>query len=279
MGNRWGINLWNWVNELGPQCTGLAEKAFKMGFTAVELPMTISELPPKLADEIHSLDMEVSLCASLGAGRDLSSFDEAVRQNTMEYMVGCLKSAEAVSAKVFAGPLYTGGGKRHLLSEEDKKREWELAVTGIRKVSAIAKECGVRLALEPLNRYRTSVVNTAAQALKLVSDIGEENVGVHFDTYQAGIEEDSVTDAFEAVLKEGKLYHFHACSNNRGVPGQGFYPWEDLWNLMRTYDYRGHITMETFVAGGFDGGWIELGKSRDEIAESGIRYMREHDWH
>lgn len=87
---------------------------------------------------------------------------------------------------------------------DDEKKEWELAVTGIRKVSAIAKECGVRLALEPLNRYRTSVVNTAAQALKLVSDIGEENVGVHFDTYQAGIEEDSITDAFEAVLKEEK---------------------------------------------------------------------------
>lgn len=279
MSNRWGINLWNWVNELGPGCEGLPDKAFKMGFTAVELPMTMSELPKGLANEIHSLDMEVSLCASLGAGRDLSNFDETVRQNTMKYMVECLESAESVSAKVFVGPLYTGGGKRHWLSEDDKKREWDLAVTGIRKVSAAAKECGVRLALEPLNRYRTSVVNTAAQALKLVSDIGEENVGVHFDSYQAGIEEDSILNAFEAVLKEGKLYHFHACSNNRGVPGQGFFPWEGLWNLMEKYDYSGHITMETFAAGGFDAGWTESEKNRDEIAEAGIRYMRQHDWH
>ena len=279
MSSYWGINLWNWENELGLQCAGLPEKAFKMGFTAVELPMTVPEIPKKLMDEIRSLYMEVSLCAALGAGRDLSNFDETIRQNTMKYMTECLKSAEAVSAKVFAGPLYTGGGKKHRLSEEDEKREWELAVTGIRKVSAIAKECGVRLALEPLNRYRTSVVNTAAQALKLVSDIGEENVGVHFDTYQAGIEEDSITDAFEAVLKEEKMYHFHACSNNRGVPGQGFFPWKDLWGLMQRSDYKGHITMETFAPGGFDAGWVQPQKSADEIAESGILYMKQHDWH
>lgn len=279
MCNCFGINLWNWVNELGLTCTGLPTKASKMGFTAVELPMTVPEIPKTLVDEIRSLDMEVSLCAALLKGRDLSSFDETIRRSTMEYMIKCLKSAEAVKATVFVGPLYTGGGKRHWLSEDDKKREWELAVTGIRNVSAIAKECGVQLALEPLNRYRTSVVNTAAQALKLVSDIGEANVGVHFDTYQAGFEEDSITDAFEAVLKEEKLFHFHASSNNRGIPGQGFFPWSDLWGLMETYDYKRHITMETFLPGGFDAGWIAPLKSADEIAESGIRYMRQHDWH
>lgn len=275
MNNRLGINLWNWVNGLGPDCVGLPTKAAKMGFTAIELPMTCPEVDEALADEIARQGLEVSLCAALGPGRDLSNFDEIIRNRTMEYMTACLKTAEQVGARIFAGPLYTGGGKRHFLSDEDKKREWDLAVTGIQELSRRAEEFGVRLALEPLNRYRTSVINTVDQMLALVADIGKENVGVHFDTFHAGIEEDDLTGAMARVLKQGKLYHFHACSNNRGAPGQGFFPWNTIWNLLREYGYDGHITMETFAPGGLDSGWIWPEMGPDQVALTGLRYMKE----
>ncbi len=278
MKNLLGINLWNWVNGLGPECQGLPTKAAAMGFTAVELPMTTPQVEEGLADEIKSLGLGVSLCAALGPGRDLSNFDKNIREDTMKYMTECLKTAEKLSAKVFAGPLYTGGGKRHRLSEPEQKKEWDLAVTGLQELARRAKEYGVVLALEPLNRYRTSVINTAGQGLKLVKDIGADNVGIHFDTFHAGIEEDDLAGAFEAVLKAGKMYHFHACSNNRGAPGQGFFPWEELWGLLRKYGYSGHITMETFAPGGLDSGWIQLGGSPDQVAEAGIRFMKEHQW-
>lgn len=272
--NPLGINLWNWTNGLGPECLGLPTRAAAMGFTAVELPMTQPQIDAALAREVRGLGIEVSLCAALGPGRDLSSFDPDVRAATLAYLTGCLESAEALGAHVLAGPLYAGGGKRHLLGPDERRREWDLAVHGLRTLAHAAQACGVTLALEPLNRYRTSVVNTAAQALALVRDIGEANVGVHFDTFHAGIEESDLTGALERVLSAGQLAHFHACANNRGAPGQGFFPWEKIFDLLRRYGYAGHITMETFAPGGLDSGWVRLDEGPDELALHGLLYLR-----
>ena len=84
--NPLGINLWNWCAGLSEECLGLPEKVARMGFTAVELPMTQPQVPSALADEIRNTGLAVSLCAALGPGRDLSSFDSAVRASTMDYL-------------------------------------------------------------------------------------------------------------------------------------------------------------------------------------------------
>ena len=95
--------------------------------------MTNSSLPSLLRDEIRDTKLQVSLCAAMGKGRDLSSFDPSVRKDTMKYLTECLQTGAEVNAKIFCGPLYAGGGKRHWLGADEKKREWELAVTGIRE--------------------------------------------------------------------------------------------------------------------------------------------------
>lgn len=258
---------------MGPDCLGLPTKIAQMGFDAVELPMTEPEVSELLAQEIRETGLRVSLCAAMSPGRDLSSFDPQVRESTMDYLTRCLKTAQQLGADVFAGPLYAGGGKRHLLPPAEREREWELAVQGLRTLAVRARECGVLLAIEPINRYRTSVVNTVVQALRMVDDVGEGSLGIHFDTYQAGIEEYDLCGALECVLAAGKLYHFHACANNRGAPGQGFFPWEWIFSLLRGYGYDGHITMETFCPGGLDSGWVQTPESPDELAIAGLHCL------
>ena len=237
--NPLGINLWNWCAGLSEECLGLPEKVARMGFTAVELPMTQPQVPSALADEIRNTGLAVSLCAALGPGRDLSSFDSAVRASTMDYLTTCLETAGQLGAGILAGPLYTGGGKRHWLSPDEKKREWMLAVDGLRELARRAEHYGVVLSVEPLNRYRTSVANTAGQ-----------------------------------VLQAGKVNHFHACANNRGAPGQGVIPWEDLLGLLVRYGYGGHITMETFALGGLDSSWVQVHSEPDELAREGLFYLQ-----
>lgn len=269
-----GINLWNWVNGLGPECKGLPEKISAMGFTAIELPMTVSKPEEAFLNEVKSSGLQVSLCAALGSGRDISNFDYEVRQNTIKYLSECIETAEKLNCHILAGPLYAGGGKRHLLSSDDKKKEWDYAVNGLRILSAKAEQCGVRLALEPINRYRTSVVNTAWQGLDMIRDIGCKNVGIHFDTFHAGIEENNLTGALKEILEEKCLFHFHACANNRGAPGEGFFPWKEIFGLLKKYHYDGHITMETFALGGLDSGWILPENGPDEVAKIGIRNLK-----
>ena len=143
MMNPLGINLWNWCAGLGPDCLGLPARAARMGFTAVELPMTVPEVFPALRQELAETGLSVTLCAALGPGRDLSSFDPAVRSATMDYLTACLEAGRALGAGVLCGPLYAGGGKRHWLDPADKKREWELAVTGLRELARRAADCGM----------------------------------------------------------------------------------------------------------------------------------------
>ena len=272
--NKLGINLWNWQTGLGPGCHGLPAKIAEMGFTAIELPMTAPQVDSTLAEEICGSGLAVTLCASLGAGKDLSNFDSEYRQAAMDYLTQCLRTGKTLGAEVLCGPLYTGGGKRHWLSEDDRKREWDLAVTGLQKLAQRAADCGVRLALEPLNRYRTSIANTSEQILQMVDDVGCENVGLHFDTYHACLEEQDLLAALESSLRSGRIYHFHACANNRGAPGQGIVPWDQVMELLVRYKYPYHITMETFAFGGLDSSWVRVHEEPDQLAASGLRYLK-----
>ena len=271
-----GINLWNWHPSLGEHCLGLPQRIAEMGFTAIELPMSVPVVDAALIQQIRDSGLRVSLCASLGPGRDLSSFDPAVRASTMEYLTACLKTGEALGADVLCGPLYAGGGKRHWLSGEDKKRELELAVTGLQELARRAADYGIPLSVEPVNRYRTSVCNTAGQVLALLDAVGADNVGLHYDTYQACIEEKDLLGSLEQVLAAGKLTHFHACANNRGAPGQGILPWEDILGLLQRYGYGGHITMETFALGGLDSSWVQVHEEPDALALAGLTYLKQY---
>lgn len=272
--NKLGINLWNWVPGLGEACLGLPAKVADMGFTSIELPMTVPDPGAALEQEIRSTGLAVSLCAALGAGRDLSSFDAEVRRSTLQYLTQCLQTGERLGATVLAGPLYAGGGKRHALPPDERSREWELAVTGLQELARRARECGMTLALEPLCRYRTSVVNTVDQALRMIDDIGSPNVGLHYDTFHACLEEADLLSSLSRALQAGKVLHFHACANNRGAPGQGLVPWNDVLRLLQEEHYRGHITMETFAPGGLDASWVHVHPEPDEVARSGLAFLR-----
>ena len=236
--------------------------------------MTQTQLSPALRDEVRACGLEVSLCAAMGAGRDLSSFDAGVRASTMDYLTDCLKTGAEVGAVMLAGPLYAGGGKRHVLPPDEAAREWELAVTGLQELSRRAEEYGIKLALEPLNRYRTSVINTVEQVLRLLADVDRANVGIHYDTYHACLEEADLLVSLETALQSGKVTHFHACSNNRGAPGDGIVPWGDVFALLKKYSYDGHVTMETFAPGGLDASWVNVHGTPDEVAARGVHFLK-----
>ena len=273
--NRFGINLWNWVPVFADEHLNLIDRAAEIGFGAVEIGMNqINFNYAAVRERIEANNLELTLCAALTKGRDISNFDERIRNNTKKYLRECLYAAEQMKARLLVGPLFAGGGKAHHLSADDRQREWELAVCGLREIADVAADCGVVLGLEPINRYRTSVVNTVEQAQQMLYDIGKPNIKILFDTYQANIEEADLCVALETILKANQLVHFHACENHRGAPGMGHIPWHKLIPLLKKYKYEGHVTMETFVEGALDGAWYNFGVTQDELAEIGLRNLR-----
>ena len=116
--NPLGINLWNWTNTLGPDAPGLIRRAARMGFTAVELPMT----PPEPAGleairaALEETGLAVTLCAGSAPDRSLASDDPALRKNALDYFSACLRTARALGAAVFCGPLYGGAASLRRLA-------------------------------------------------------------------------------------------------------------------------------------------------------------------
>jgi D-psicose/D-tagatose/L-ribulose 3-epimerase len=93
------------------------------------------------------------------------------------------------------------------------------AVSGIREVAKEARGKGVTIAVEVVNRFESNLLNTAAQAIRFVDAVGEDNVGIHLDTFHMHIEE---ADAAAAIRACGsRLRYFHVNENHRGYLDAG----------------------------------------------------------
>ena len=105
---------------------------------------------------------------------------------------------------------------------------------------------GVKLALETLNRFETDMLNTVSQGIKFIRDVGRDNVGFHLDTFHMHLEEKSSPEAIR--LAGDKLFHFHACENDRGVPGTGQVHWQEIAAALKSVNYQGPVVIESFTA-------------------------------
>jgi sugar phosphate isomerase/epimerase len=72
----------------------------------------------------------------------------------------------------------------------------------------------VKLAVEPLNRYETSLINTTEQALALIDALDHPACGLLLDSFHMNIEEKSPAAAARAAA--GRIAHVHAWHRPRG---------------------------------------------------------------
>lgn len=274
-----GVNAWVWVAPVNTDVIALFKKAKKLGFDAFEIP--VEDPAAFCADTVKAALDESGLkpvvCGAFGPSRDLTHEDPKYRQESLDYIRATLKLARKWGATVMCGPMYSAVGKRRQVSPEQKKIEWELAVKGLQEAGKMAADAGVKLALEPLNRFETDLVNTCAQVLQLVKDVGNPAVGIHLDTFHMHIEEKCV---YKAVKLAGKrLYHCHACENDRGAPGTGQVHWKEWAKALKEVKYDGACVIESFTPecksiAAAAAIWRPLAKSQDTLAKEGLRFLR-----
>ena len=118
--------------------------------------------------------------------------------------------------------MYSAVGKARMVSPEQKKLEWDRAVKNIHKVSKLAQERGLEIALEPLNRFESDLINTAEDIMRLINDVNHPAAKVLLDGFHMAIEE---RDLEKAIMSVGdKLIHVQVSENYRGTPGTGQTP-------------------------------------------------------
>ena len=150
-------------------------------------------------------------------------------------------------------------------------------VENLRPLADYAGERGVTLALEPLNRFETSFINTAEQAMEVVDAVGSPALGVLLDTFHMNIEERDPPAAIRACA--GHVAHFHACGCDRGAPGGDHIDWPAIAAALHETGYSGALVVESFTienqaiarAAAI---WRPLAATQDAIAVDGLHFLR-----
>jgi sugar phosphate isomerase/epimerase len=209
-------------------------------------------------DLVHSYNISVSGvtgiwgCASrLSINRRLITTDSSVLSQTQDYVKKCIRLCEKVDGNTFNVCLFSDDSlvkidSNHGRLSEIKKRELiSSTITTLRQLGNYAKDHGVELLIEPLNRYSTPVCNTASDAMFMVESIGHTNVGLMLDTFHMNIEEDSIEDTI--VNSSRALRHIHISDNNRKMPGFGHIDFNGIIKSLEKIQFNRYLTFEPFI--------------------------------
>lgn len=273
-----GINTWVWSSPpTDALMAEVAPKAKQMGFDLLELPVeNAGDWDPKrTGDLLASLGLRASLCAAMAPGRDLTN--PATVEATQGYLRWCIDALAACGGGAVAGPLYTPVGDTPMWSAAERAAALGRLVENLKPLADYAGERSVVLAVEPLNRFETSVLNTAEQTMEVVERVGHPALGVLLDSFHMNIEEKDQAAAIRLV--GSKLAHFHACGNDRGAPGQDHIAWEGIRDALREVGYGGALVIESFTPGNASIAkaaaiWRPLADSQDDLARDGLAFLR-----
>ena len=174
-------------------------------------------------------------------GRDLIDADESVRATSINYLNDCITMVKELDGYEMTIVPSTVG---KVAAMDTPEQEWAWAVEGLKEVYGHAQKAGVRLALEPLNRFETNFLNRADQAMLLAEEVGPD-CGVCIDTFHLNIEEANLTEAIKSTKE--RLVDFHVADNNRMACGMGALDWPLIVDTLKQIGYDGALTVE-FVA-------------------------------
>jgi D-psicose/D-tagatose/L-ribulose 3-epimerase len=275
-----GVNTWVWASPLSDaELERLVPLIADMGFDWIELPI---EQPngfdyQRAATLIRTARLGVSVAAAIGADRDLLHPDPAVRANGRAYVEHCIAAADTLGAAIVMGPIYSAVGRTWQMSAAEREHDTELLVGQLRELADNAKQHGVTLAIEPLNRFETSFLNLAEQGIALIDRVAHPHCQLMLDTFHMNIEERSLGAAIRAVGP--RLRHLHACENDRGTPGSGHVAWNEVAEALHEINYNGAVVIESFTdqvktiarAAAI---WRPLAASPDALARDGLAFLQ-----
>jgi sugar phosphate isomerase/epimerase len=232
------------------------------GYDGVELAIR----DPKLVDAdqlirvVSSSGLEIPAIGTGQAwgeeGLSYTDPDPAVRAAAIERTQSHIPFAARTGAAIIIGLLR--GIVRPGVSHE-QAMDW--LVDALQQCCAAAEAHGVRLALEPICRYETTLINDLTQGLDLLERVGAENMGLMPDTFHMNIEEPVIEDSIRAV--GDRIFHFHVADSQRWYPGSGHLDFASILGTLEATGYQGYVSGE----------WMPQ-PDADTSAEKGITYLR-----
>ncbi len=253
-------------------------RAAHHGYEGVELPVQEAT-----ADEIAFMrdiaageGLATTAVGFATADANPIAADPALRARATHLLIELVDKATALGANVLAGPVHSAYGRfsGFVPTADERSR----CVDVLRTVGEHAENCGVVVALEPLNRFECYFLNSAAACNELVRRVDHPNVVSALDTHHAVIEEPSVVQAIDDCA--ATLGHVQLSENHRGTPGTGHVPFAEVLEKLRSIDYAGWLVVEAFSRYDPDLGsmlriWRDLDEGPEAVMAAGAALVKE----
>jgi sugar phosphate isomerase/epimerase len=241
-----GVSAWIYGDAPLDETLGRIAAA---GYDGVELPgeparWPAAEVGRLLAGSgLEPLALTAS-CMFPATPRDLAHPDPAIRAAAVGYLVDCVRFAAEIGAPLTQ---MLASGETRLAPLATLDQEWAWSVAGLREAAREAERLGVRICIEPLNRYEAYLVTSVADGLRYLDDVGSTAVGLTLDLFHANLEEPDIAASIEAAA--GRLWHVQVADTNRQGLGRGHLDLDAVARALGRIGYRGAIVVEVMAPG------------------------------
>jgi len=175
--------------------------------------------------------------AYLEEGLCLTAGDPKVREQALARLEAHLPGARRLGALLIVGLIHGPVPK-----EADLGQATERLLAGLGRLAARAAALGVRIVIEPVNRYESNWLTTVDEVMDLIGRLGADNVGVLPDTFHMNIEEGEIGAALARA--KSRLWHVHVADSNRRAPGAGHLDFGRITATLSSLGYRGVLSAE-----------------------------------
>jgi D-psicose/D-tagatose/L-ribulose 3-epimerase len=242
--NTLGIHAFVWT---GGSTRSEIERAIansaELGYRLIEFP----RLDPTqvdigwLAGRLKEAGLEVVVTMGLPFSGDIASEDAEAVARGEKILEAAVSVTRDLGGRKLGGIIYSAHGKYLTMPTAAGRRN---SIECIRRVDEKARAAGVTLNLEIVNRFESSLLNTTAQGLRYLDEVGSDNVFLHLDAFHMQIEE---ADPAQAIHLAGRrLGYMHIGESNRGYLGAGTVNFDRIFDALVATGYSDAITFESF---------------------------------
>lgn len=276
MKNKIGFNVLAWSAAVSDELKPIIDRLKATGYDGVEFLVGAPDESAykRIGKHVQDIGLETTTVFVLGPDENPIDPDPKVRAKALDKIKWTIDRSHDLGASLICGPFhsaFTVFAKR-----APEEQEYDRSAEVLHAAGDYAKQAGIILTPEALNRFECYLCNTMDQLIHLLKKIDHPNVRAMFDTHHANIEEKKLGDAIRKIAP--LLAHVHISENDRGTPGSGHVPWDDVFSALAEVDFGGWLTIEGFTRNDPDfansiGVWREFSQPW-EMAENGLKHIR-----
>ncbi len=248
-----------------------AAQAYAMDFIEIAL------LDPAGTDAVlgRGLLQQAGLRAVCSLGLPEPVWASKNPDGALDFLSLAIEKTAALGAEALSGVTYGGIGERS--GQPPTQTELDNVARVLEAAAAKAKQAGLAFGIEPVNRYETHLINTAAQGVAMIERVGADNMFLHLDTYHMNIEEKGAGNGI--LAGRDHLKYIHLSESDRGTPGFGTCDWDEIFATLAAIRFQGGLAMESFInmppeiAYGLSV-WRPVARSADEVMDQGLPFLK-----